>query len=202
MSARNVQRRLEFALTAGYQWDLASGDTLSFLPQVNDQGSIEIGDGSTDMDLKVFLGSTSEYVEFDVGNSRVNCEVPILYGSNGGPQFNHAAKTSNYTVTSSDFGSVLSTTGATGAVTFTLPDAASANAGAWVLFVNTVDQDMTVKSNTADDLIVFNDTAADSIAFSTASEKTGGMFLAVCNGTKWTVAPIATETQSVTIATA
>lgn len=64
--------------------DLASGDTLSLLPNVNDQGSIEIGDGSTDLDLKIFLGSTTEFVEFNVGDSILNLEGVKLNMLDGG----------------------------------------------------------------------------------------------------------------------
>lgn len=48
----------------------SSGD-LIFLPRTDDTGAINIGDGTRDCDLKVFLGSTSEYVLFDVGNSQL-----------------------------------------------------------------------------------------------------------------------------------
>ena len=83
MSARNVFRRFVAALKAGEQADLASGDTMEFLPAVDDQGAVNFGDGTTDMDVKIFLGSTTESVEFDVGNSRVNFEVPIMVQDGG-----------------------------------------------------------------------------------------------------------------------
>ena len=82
MSARNVFRRFVAALKAGEQADLASGDTMEFLPAVDDQGAVNFGDGTTDMDVKIFLGSTTASVEFDVGNSRVNATVPF---TGGGP---------------------------------------------------------------------------------------------------------------------
>jgi hypothetical protein len=115
------------------------------------------------------------------------------------PKLNIIVKTSSYTVTAYDFGSVLTTRGASGAVTFTLPTAASGNNGEWVLFVNVADQNMLV-TGTDEGLVVFNDLTADSIAFSTTSEKVGGAFLAISDGTSWAVSPIATETQTVTVA--
>ena len=73
MSSSNILRLLRDALALnGEQLDLASGDVLKIRPGVDDTGSINIGDGTTDMDVKVFLGSTGEYVLFDVGNSRLD----------------------------------------------------------------------------------------------------------------------------------
>ena len=49
-------------------WD---GNSLNILPLVDDTGTIEFGDGTTDMDVKIFLGDTSNYVQFDVGNQKI-----------------------------------------------------------------------------------------------------------------------------------
>lgn len=45
---------------------------INFKPGTDDTGSFTIGDGTTDMDFKVFLGTISEYALFDVGNSIVD----------------------------------------------------------------------------------------------------------------------------------
>jgi hypothetical protein len=59
------------------RWD---GSVLEMLPATDNAGAFNIGDGTTDIDLKVFLGSTTEYVEFDVGNSRLNmATVPLKW---------------------------------------------------------------------------------------------------------------------------
>lgn len=116
------------------------------------------------------------------------------------PQFKVKAKTASYTVTSADFGTVLTTRGAGDAVTFTLPAASSLNKGDWVLFINVADQNMVVGGSTGG-LVVFNDLTANSISFETSSEKIGGAFLAVSDGTSWLVVPISEETQTVTVAT-
>lgn len=55
-------------------WD---GAKLEILPLTNDVGAINFGDGSKDIDVKIFLGSVDEYVLFDVGNSRV------VFGASG-----------------------------------------------------------------------------------------------------------------------
>ena len=65
MGARNIIRLWTAGLKAEPQLDLASGETLVFKPAVDDQGSIEIGDGTTDMDLKIFLGATGDIATFD-----------------------------------------------------------------------------------------------------------------------------------------
>lgn len=115
------------------------------------------------------------------------------------PLFGVVTKTSSYTLTPSDFGKVFITRGATGAVTFTLPTASTPNKGSWALFWNVADQDMIV-AGSEEDLVVFNDLTATNIGYKTSSEKIGGALLAVSDGTSWLVSPIATETQTVTLA--
>lgn len=110
------------------------------------------------------------------------------------------AHTASFTLQASDFGKIHTTRGATGAIVFTVPAAATSKGG-FAIFINVADQDMTVAGANTDELVVFNDAAADSIGFTTTGEQIGGMFLAICDGTGWCVAPIATETQTVTIAT-
>ena len=44
---------------------------LEILPKTDDTGALNIGDGTTDMDVKVFLGTTGEYLLCDMGASRV-----------------------------------------------------------------------------------------------------------------------------------
>ncbi len=57
-----------------------SGD-LYFRPDVDDTGAIYFGDGTRDQDVKIYLGSTSEYVEFNVGDSKVNMVAPVTIGT-------------------------------------------------------------------------------------------------------------------------
>lgn len=93
------------------------------------------------------------------------------------------AKAASYTLLPEDSGKIFTTTGATGAVTFTLPAVTNTGFVAW--FCNTVDQNMTVASAEGDNVVAVNDAAADSIAFSTASNKIGGAVMVVSNGTLW-----------------
>lgn len=113
-----------------------------------------------------------------------------------------SAKTADYTVKESECGTLFTTTGASAAVNFTLPTADADNVGLWYEFFNAADQNMTITSGTADKMVVFNDVAADSIAFSTASEKIGGGVRVVSDGSKWLVfVALGAETQTPTIAT-
>ncbi len=47
-----------------------SANVIYWRPTTTDTGALYIGDGTTDMDFKVFLGSTSNYVLFDVGSTQ------------------------------------------------------------------------------------------------------------------------------------
>jgi hypothetical protein len=110
------------------------------------------------------------------------------------------AKTAAYTVKASESGTIFTTTGAAGAVTFTLP-AISDGPYVFKFFVG-ADQDMTIASATADTMVTFNDLEADSLAFSTAGEKIGGNALVVCDGTTlFCLHRMNQEGQTVTIAT-
>lgn len=112
------------------------------------------------------------------------------------------AKTADYQVTKYDSGTVFHTTGATAAVNFTLP--AITDGPFWLMFVNGADVDMTVTAKTADTAVTYNDLTADSVAFSTSSEKIGGAVEVYCDGTTLFVLPRAADGryQTATIATA
>ena len=66
MSSTNILRLLSDALKAGEPIDLGSSDALKVLPDVDNTGKLQIGDGSTDLDVQIFMGATSQYVLFDV----------------------------------------------------------------------------------------------------------------------------------------
>lgn len=99
------------------------------------------------------------------------------------------AKTADYTiVTGTDPSFTLFTNrGASGAVIFTLPAPAASIAGTIYDFLGIADQNLSVKTATADTLIALNDVAADSVAASTSSQKIGASLRAVCDGTSWIV---------------
>lgn len=80
-------------------------------------------------------------------------------------------KAADYTVVAADNGALFITAGASGAVTFTLPTIA---AGLRFQFYNVVDQNMAVASaGSSDNIVGMNDLGADSITFSTSSQKIG-----------------------------
>lgn len=113
--------------------------------------------------------------------------------------YNVVNKNADYTVLETESGTVF-TSGS--AVTFTLPDATVVPSGTNYKFIQTADFNMTVSGSPADCMVAFNDAEADSIAFSTTSEKIGGAVEVVSNGAKWLVfAHLGAETQTPTIAT-
>ena len=110
------------------------------------------------------------------------------------------AKTANYTVTTDDTDTLFTNRGATGAVTFTLP--ATARKGLRFGFFVVADQNVIVAAGTADTMVCFNDPTADSIAFSTSSEKVGAFIEIIGDGTGWlTLVHLGAESQTPTIAT-
>lgn len=127
--------------------------------------------------------------------------VPPLINGMGAAAPIMEVKTASFTATAADSGKIFLISGATAAVTVTLP---AIDTGPFKFeIVHLSDVDLTVASATADTLITFNDLTADSVAFSTSSEKIGGVVEVYCNGTVIAaLARIASSYQNVTIATA
>jgi hypothetical protein len=116
------------------------------------------------------------------------------------PKMKVVVKTSSYTITPDDFGTVFTTRGATTTVIFTLPAVSSTYSGNVVLFLNVADYDMIVAGTTGE-LVVFNDLTADTFGIITASERIGAGLLAICDGTSWIVLPITQENVTVAVDT-
>jgi hypothetical protein len=83
MAGRNVVRLWKEGLENGDKLDLASGAAIKLIPFVNNQGSVEIGNGTLDMDLKVFLGGNGSYALFDTSASRLSTSGAIRNDLNG-----------------------------------------------------------------------------------------------------------------------
>lgn len=109
-------------------------------------------------------------------------------------------KTADYTIVAADNFSQFDNSGASGAVTFTLPTLAN---GYLFGFRGVANQSITIASAAGDDMVVFNDASADSVAFSTSSEKIGGGCIVYSNpaATKWHVANFSAGANTVTVAT-
>lgn len=114
-------------------------------------------------------------------------------------RFTVEAKTASYTCTQADSGKLFTNRGDTDAITFTLPAVSSTFTGVSYRFLCVADFDFAVAS-TADEMVTFNCNAATSVKLGTTSEKIGGGFEAVCDGTSWLVFPLTEETQTVTVA--
>jgi hypothetical protein len=72
MGQRNITRILGDALKDQERFDMDDSVGMKVLPVTNDKGSLQIGDGTTDIDFTVFMGSTTQYAKFDVGASTVD----------------------------------------------------------------------------------------------------------------------------------
>ena len=83
MGAANIIRLWCAGLAAGFECELAAGESLSFIPSVDDQGSVEFGDGTKSLDVKIFLGATTDFVLLDVGNKLLQLDnADIQLGDN------------------------------------------------------------------------------------------------------------------------
>ena len=95
-------------------------------------------------------------------------------------------KTASYTVLPSDNGTRFTNTGASGAVTFTLPKLAP---GYVFEFLVAANQNVTITSNEGSNIMTSNNASASSLAFSSAGDLIGGFVRLETNiaGTKWYV---------------
>ena len=109
--------------------------------------------------------------------------------------------TADVTLTNFDLGKTVCNVGASGAVIITLPAPGACTPGGDILVLACAAQNLTVAGAANGDLITFGDVAANSVALSTGSEQAGGAFLITCVGSKWHVAELTGETQTVTVAT-
>lgn len=71
MSARNVWRRWVSAAISSETIDIASGQSMNLLPSVDNQGAVNIGNGTRDMDFKVFLGASTDFALFDISLGKI-----------------------------------------------------------------------------------------------------------------------------------
>lgn len=109
-------------------------------------------------------------------------------------------KTASFTATAADSGKKFLIVGATATVTVTCP-AISTGPFAFEVYVGS-DQTVEVASAVADTITTFNDLAADKVGFATSSEKIGGSFEVLCDGTTlFVLARICSNYQNVTITT-
>lgn len=108
-------------------------------------------------------------------------------------------KTASYSVLAVDNYSLFDNVGATGAITFTLPAIAN---GYLFGFRVQADQTITVSSAEGANIVAFNNAVASSVAFSTGSQKIGGMVYFYSNpaGTKWLVMNGSAGTNTITVA--
>lgn len=200
----------------GHELDIDSGLKLSILPTIDDGCTFNVGDGVQDMDVKIFLGSSTEFVHLDVGNSRVDVGEDDtgldvrMFGASSGSSMDWinladtltldasklgeyrmkapVAKVGDYTVVEADSGTIFTNSGVGGstAVNFTLPAVSTTGFHAW--FFNTADEELKVTSADVNLMVAFNDITATSIAFATTTEQIGQGLYVVSDGAQWLTA--------------
>ena len=114
--------------------------------------------------------------------------VSAALAHNAGYQRTIEAKAADYTITANDMGKILTNRGASGTVTFTLPDAGLDYKGAHLTILPIVAQKTTIATATSDVLITSGDVDADSVTQNSAA--IGGMIELFCDGTSWIAVPL------------
>lgn len=175
-------------------WDATDLDILVAV----DDSVIKVGNGTLSADLWVYGNVAGDYILWDASASKLSLEGSA-YQQLDSFRRTVTAKTADYTLTAADSGGVFTTTGAAGAVNFSLP-AVATSTGFTYSFVNTVDQNMTITAP-AGTLVALNNASATSIAWSTAGEKIGASCTVICDGSKWLLQNhLVAEAQTVTVA--
>ena len=94
-------------------------------------------------------------------------------------------KTTHYTCTVNDSGTIFNSTGAEDEVVFTLPTPAAANDGCFYGFVST--SATVIAVSCADSIVYDNSIVVDSLTAQTADHIIGAALFAVSNGSKWLI---------------
>ena len=82
MGAKNAIRVLTEAGLNGELLDLGANGILRVIPNQTNTHSVHIGNGTNDMDFRVYLGAANTYFELDVANSSMNLNnVSLTLGS-------------------------------------------------------------------------------------------------------------------------
>jgi hypothetical protein len=105
-------------------------------------------------------------------------------------------KTASYTVTYADSGTFFTTHGDTNAIVYTLP--ALPKKGVFFLFFQSVDQNMSVASASANQIKAFNDLDADAVTFVTGSNLIAACTLIFGDGNFWNAVTLGAHTLTVT----
>jgi len=148
----------------------------------------------TDSTTMTFPTTSATIARTDAANTFTGVQtfssIPVITG-----RTTIANTTTPLTYTSAYYGAIHFWSPA-GTATATLP-ANGAPAGSWFDMMLLTNQTVTISAATADTLITFNDTAADSVAFSTASNKIGGCIRFISNGSVWCAFNMSNNTMTV-----
>lgn len=139
--------------------------------------------------------------------ARVNLRPQFLFDDfiTGVPQgafrfqySNFVSKTASYSVLATDNYTLFDNTGATGAITFTLPAIAN---GYMFGFRVVANQNVLITSNEGGNIIALNNAAANTLAFQTGSQLIGGNIMLYTNpaGTKWIAENSSAGTNTITV---
>lgn len=191
-----------------YQWDPTATDGTQFIAGILRKTINMVRTGSTTADRfvgEVMIGGWVDSAKLIIpGNAALGIsgdanEFAVVTGlyprfiiagrsdQTGAMWRGQVAKTADYTLTTADHNILFTNTGASGAVNFTTMATALRNFRFGIYVA--ADQNVTLTAGTADTLIVHNDIAADTIAFSTSGEKVGNMLEVIGTGSKWLVRP-------------
>lgn len=111
------------------------------------------------------------------------------------------ALTASATIANVDMGKTFTNRGATGSITITLPAPSGDNKGGKVTVRVVADQTVVVNCATNDLIVIFNDAAADSVAWQTTGEKIGGAGEFESDGTNWFFSNKSAGANTITTAT-
>jgi hypothetical protein len=198
---------LRFGTGAGVAADFQigfDGTRLDIDPQTDDllirSGVPAATQKSPDWRFHGNAANGADYMEIDASDSAVRMAGAMELELSRASMQTVTAKTSDYTVTSAETGTIFHTTGASSTVSFTLPTPA---AGLWYRFFNAVDSGMRIASASANQIITFNTLEAEDVRFYTANQLAGAYVEAFgLSASKWFLIPHTARTMNTVTITA
>jgi len=178
------------------------GTRMDIAPQTDDLlirfGTPAATQKSPDVRFHGNAANGADYLEIDASASQIKQAGAMEYviGRKSISSTSITAKTTAYSVTATDTGTLFHTTGASATVTFTLPTPV---AGLEYEFFNAVNYGMKIAAASANQIITFNDVDADNVYFYTSSEKLGAhVVVRGLSASKWAVTNLGANTMTVT----
>ena len=196
MGGRNMIRVLGDALLQSQRFDLALGEEMTWLPTLANTNQINFGDGTTDFDMRIYMGGAGQYTDWTQSNTTVTFRgVDTAFLGAGFPRKKRLVITENTTLSATHFGGWVVSQSTSGNTVHTLPDPSTVP-GAWFEHLQWTANNTTLTTATTPQMALAGtgNTTVSSVTFAGFT----GHALVSNHGQIWVVSPLYNTTVNTT----